>query len=1174
MLFRSRQQVADAAATGGDVTIPTEQYAARLAGTDLGESMKAHMRLDPDAMSATEALTFQQKQKEIFDQTRQEAEAQVAGNDDFAKSAKVVESNIYDQLKATKTMPDDVARTNSQFVRDFVVTQAARQGVTPEAFFDKYRYTIERASGDLRGKLAQSFISSPDGEFHFGEITPEIASEAGISPGKIRLREGDITSGRAHIEERRGESIRNEFGSIENLVHYVGQNFDAIYRLENSTDGGEAYDVVVKDPPESGKHGRLIVRIEKDAEGNYYDVRTVMEMRPDRFKNKEPLWERTGASTPSDSERTESPLGPRGQSVTKILPQSEAGRDTNHGPDSDYFYHGTNKELSELQPRSFVTNDPKEALSYALRGTSKPLEGDGTERIYAIPKADVLRGAQEELPGEHYITNETHKIIDVTKQIFHDDVLHQSNRGGFDPSSMTTLLGQKADMSTFLHETAHYFLSVYGEMAKDAEGSPEVKADFGKLLNWFGVKDQGTWDSMSLDEQRNFHEQFAYSYEKYLAEGKAPSIEAQGVFDRFTQWLKRVYKSVRDDINTIYKQQHGTDLPILTGEVKEVMDRMLASDEQIKQAEAIRNMEPVFKSKETSGMNDAEWKTYGDMTNTATDSASAELSGASIREMQWMSTAKGRLLKAMQAQHNELRDGIRSEVRDELVKKEPVYKAQHFLRTGEFDGEERSENHKMDTTAVKELLPEGRDVKELFGMTKKGGLSPDDVAAASGFKDGKELIDSILSSPSLKDAVDVATDQRMLEQHGDISTPNAMAAAVEKAIHNEARARLIAFEMRHAFNMEESERLLVKAARETARKMIEREKFSDINPSAYAAREARAARQAQAAAARGDAEAVGRAKRDQLLQHALTTEALKVKAEADKHVRFLNKFDNPSVAITKAIGADHMDAINELLAGYAMAPRERYSQRSTSMADWINAEYGRTGVMPAVEDSLVDALGTMHWKDMTVLQLRDLRDAVKSLDYTGRRQMQILLGEKAQSIDEFVKSVQHTLADMKHTPVEDIRARLKYAKGMDKISAKFLSLKSWVKSADAALLKMEQLFQWIDAGKDAGLKESPVEGPMQSLYRLASGAESKERGMRAEATKAMRDLHESLKDSKINLSDALDVPELPREGNTRWYRGELISMALNMGNESNKTKLLLGYGWDEMSAVSDRKSVV
>jgi hypothetical protein len=115
---------------------------------------------------------------------------------------------------------------------------------------------------------------------------------------------------------------------------------------------------------------------------------------------------------------------------------------------------------------------------------------------------------------------------------------------------------------------------------------------------------------------------------------------------------------------------------------------------------------------------------------------------------------------------------------------------------------------------------------------------------------------------------------------------------------------------------------------------------------------------------------------------------------------------------------------------------------------------------------------------------------------------------------------------------------------------------------------MEQLFQWIDAGKEAGTKEAPIDGPMQRIFTLASEAEAKERSMRAEATTAMRELGDKLKGEKIDLSESLDVPELPREESTQWYRGDLISMALNMGNDSNKGKRLSGYGWSEMQATS------
>lgn len=112
----------------------------------------------------------------------------------------------------------------------------------------------------------------------------------------------------------------------------------------------------------------------------------------------------------------------KAEEAAKAVPE-KGTTDLNSGTTSgqgkpDVFYHGTNQNIAELAPGSFVTSDPQEALAYALRRTSKPLEGDGTERIYSVPKKDVVASAKsEEIPGEHYITGRPHPVKDVTKEI-------------------------------------------------------------------------------------------------------------------------------------------------------------------------------------------------------------------------------------------------------------------------------------------------------------------------------------------------------------------------------------------------------------------------------------------------------------------------------------------------------------------------------------------------------------------------------------------------------------------------------------------------------------------------------------------------------------------------------------------------------------------------------------
>lgn len=755
-------------------------------------------------------------------------------------------------------------------------------------------------------------------------------------------------------------------------------------------------------------------------------------------------------------------------------------------------------------------------------------------------------------------------------------------RAGFDPQRLAILLGPNSDFSSFAHEAGHYYLTVLGELAK--RSTADAPTPFGKdmaiLLKWFGVKDLDAWHSMSLEEQRKYHEQFAYSFEQYLAEGKAPSVELEGVFERFKMWMKRIYVSAASEIANIYRRETGEYLPVPTGEVRQVMDRMLATDEQIRQAEAVRNMEPVFKEK-PEGMSDAEWERYRSLNAEATESGATELGAAAMRDMQWQSNARSRVLKAMQAQHEALRAQIREEVAPKVEQSQPVYGAEKFLRTGELteDGEVVGHHaeHKLDTEAVKEILSQSLepgqepDMDRFRGMTRKDGLHPDDAAERLGFASGEELVRALRDAKPLKEEIDGQTDRAMVERYGEVATPQGMQDATEKAVHNEARAHLIAFELKHALNSTTSERVMVKAAQATARQMLAGKPLSEINPREHAAKEAAAARRAQVAAARGDAELVQTAKRHQLLQNALAREAIAIKQEALQKQKALEKYGRPSPTTAKAIGADYMDRITELLSKWGMTSETRAANKQ-SLLEWLDAEEDKTGVRPPVSDAIAALTGQAGFarpEDMTITQLRDLHDAVKGLDFTGRARQQIILDGQRQTLDEFAHDVQRNMANVKHTEPVDIRQDLLHAKGLDKINARWLQFRSWIKSRDAALLKMEQFFQWLDTGARSGATEAPISAPFQRLFRRASLAASAEESMRAGSAIAMRALAKGLADSKINLNDKLDVPELPRgRGRTKMYREELIAVALNMGNESNKQKLLEGYGWHEPQVIA------
>jgi hypothetical protein len=327
----------------------------------------------------------------------------------------------------------------------------------------------------------------------------------------------------------------------------------------------------------------------------------------------------------------------------------------------------------------------------------------------------------------------------------------------------------------------------------------------------------------------------------------------QTVFDRFTAWLKKIYSSIRDELNLIYRQEHGTDLPILTGEVRQVMDRMLASDKQIEQAQQIRGMSPIFRSQEEAGMSDEEWAAYTTMHQEATDEALTKHRTASLRQMKWLSNAKSKALKALQAEAKAIRETMRAEVTREIME-QPIYKAAAALKQAK--------------TEIERIA-----VADAFGYTRLNNKTLEDLES------------DIKAAPSLKDAINTRLDQRMLEEHGELTDPGALADAVDRAVHNEARARFIGVELRHLSKSQKPVRIMLEAARQAARGLLGKKALKAIRSASYATSEARAAESAEMAMTKGDTAAATRYKEYQLLQNQLAAEALRVREEIAQGVR-------------------------------------------------------------------------------------------------------------------------------------------------------------------------------------------------------------------------------------------------------------------------------------------------
>jgi len=789
-------------------------------------------------------------------------------------------------------------------------------------------------------------------------------------------------------------------------------------------------------------------------------------------------------------------------------------------------------------------------------------------------------------------------------------------RGGFDPGRMRLFLTQKQDATTAAHEFIHFGLTSMTELARSGRASPQVLADLDLLFLWRKEAIAGdtpqerlaTWLGMSIDQQRTaLQEPLAYNGEIYFYEGKAPTQELQPVFDRLRAFILQVYKSIRDEINEIYRREFGEDLPMLTPEVRGVFDRMLASEAQIRRQEAINEMRPQFQTQEQSGMDDATWAAYQEMQAEVTEASITDLTQASLRQMQWLSNARGRVLREMQQKHDAARKEIATEVAA-TVRVEPVYRAITFLRYGKFRDEDGQEipvdgPHKLDTATVDkmyELDPpalQPKLVRGKYGLLEDNGLNPDVVAEMFGYTSGDQMIRAIEEAKPIKEEIEARTDAEMLRRYSDLNTPAAQEAEIQKALHNEARARMVAVELRWAAKLKQPVDVLTKAAQAVAEQIISGKRVRDIRPSEYVAAESQAAREAtglvemrdpsaaaQAASTRAYNEAVAAgktvdeatqeamaagvaaadrartkvaefesrypgmtreqiivaAKRHQLLNNQLARAALGAREKVEKDVKYLRKVLRD--ANVKAMGADAADQIGQLLERFEVAAvsLKRLDERK-SLAQFV-ADLEQQGLVPAIDPQLIAETRRVNYRDMTVAQFKELVEAIRQIEYIGKNARKVqLAAERAayeETRDEIVARIRAVgrlrgLALDPRSPLTNIGRTVAALRGF---------MAQHLKAASVAYI--------LDGGKE--------DGPLWNfLIRTANAAADKETAMRAEASAAL---------AKI-FAPVFALGNMGGKGmffasiNRSLNREARIAIALNMGNAGNMQRLLDGEGW-------------
>lgn len=703
-------------------------------------------------------------------------------------------------------------------------------------------------------------------------------------------------------------------------------------------------------------------------------------------------------------------------------------------------------------------------------------------------------------------------------------------------SKLNIALLEKADLSTLLHELGHGYLQIIEELASSETASDQLKGDFQTLLKWFGVTEE-QWKGFSMEEKRQYHEQFARGHEAYLMEGKAPSEELRSVFSRFKDWLKFIYKQL-SSLNVR-----------LNDDVRSVFDRIYATDDEISAARRDVPIDPLFATAKDAGMSEAEFQVYAKAAQKQIESGKEALMAKLMKEMQrekeaWWLKSK-----------NETRQEVEAE-----ISARPEYKAFDALKAGKIDEETPV---KLNRDALKNKY--GKEfVKRIPSvlMTKEGGMDADTAASFLGYASGDKLIEDMVSIQPKDKVVKAEVDKRMVQKHGDMLLDMSVVDQAKIALHNDDREKVLMTELQ-AINRKRKEAApFVKAAmdnqkqkaraaldvppkeffRDTAQEIVTNIPVKDIQPYAYLRAQRKAAREAFENMGKGNFELAKQAKERELLNHHLYIEATKAKEEADKIYDYAKKFEKAETRqrIGKA-GGDYLQQIDAILDRYEFRriPLSKLEKRR-SLLDWVQEQEAQ-GLEPAIDEKILDEARSVNFKEISIGELRAVRDSVKNIEHLARLKNKLIINnqklEFQDAVGELVAAAALNGKNIQRVVDPALKSNLDLFK--DK-----------VKSIDATLLKMEQLVEWLDDGN--------VEGPWHKyLWNPIAAAQTAEYDMMGDIGKKITESFEKMpKEQRVSMLDAYDVP-----GIGRVSKKFIISMAFNMGNQENIDKMMKGHGW-------------
>lgn len=853
----------------------------------------------------------------------------------------------------------------------------------------------------------------------------------------------------------------------------------------------------------------------------------------------------------------------------------------------------------------------------AFRKLREEYEAQGYDGVIIEASGEAVPSpGLEEYTARQFIAFEPTQIKSVNNRGTFDPndarLLYQSDTGargsimfpsgGLRSGETIINLFERADMSTFLHESGHYFLESLRDraalgsevaqermavirnwwrenaraVAADAKRASGLNVSEADVISWLDNGTTGNGDKdMAIDT--GAHEQWARGFEAYLMEGKAPSVELRSAFERFAAWLLWLYKSIA-----------GLNVKI-NDDIRAVFDRMLATEAEIAKAREVSGGDAaLFSSAAEMGESEEVFRAYVRLREQADEEAKARL------RLDIMEPIK----REEERWYKEERARVRSEVERE-VNAWGQYRAIEWMGNRRWLGEGQpqalpdmrlSKDILVDRygDGILKTLPRGKQT--IYAV--EGGIDPDDAAAWFGFESGDEMIRAMETAPKRTDAIEAETDRRMRELHGDPLHDGSAEERAIAALHNDKRGQWIASELEAVRKtLDGAERLSLKQAREVARKTIAGMKVRDaMNWRRFLAAERKAAEEAAELGARlsserywenrakfakkdetgalvrpaGQNDMVARlylAKRRQLLNHALYAESIRVAEEVAKAERFVAKLQSKKHR-EKIAGAgrrenaevDYLAAIDELLQRYDFRKMSaRAEDRRGALSAYVEAmrAAGRENEL-AIPQIVLEPGGALS---RATRHEKAMRDA-------GRIPYKSVPVEELRGVIDALKNIEHAALRWNEFIVN--QKKREFNEAAETIARSIIENvgsrpASWIKESGLGAMAKRGVSAYLATVQSATYIMRKLDGredvgPVYELLKSdLDAAAYRELTLQRETADKLRKLFAMYsEDEQRQMAVSKVRPELGGRSFSKW---NLIAMALNMGNEGNLARL-------------------